>query len=393
MRISLISIISLLIFCSNIFAQSSLDNTRIILKDGKYSNSTNIKIEIHGVGITQMMASGSKSFEGARWIKFSKLFSYNLSAGDGVKEIYFKFKDADGNESSTLMKKITLDTTPPKDIGVKIDVPSKYFTDDKSLKVGIILSHKGAKYFQLSNTLAFHGTKWRLIQDEYVEWSLSAGEDGIRKVYARYRDQAGNISQVTSDEIIVDRTAPFAGKIKINEGEKIMNRQDHKIELELFCRQADSMIVAQNANFEGSAWEAYTTKKTYQLSENDGIKQVYVKYKDIAGNQTPSISSSISIDTSAPQNIALTIDQGAESTNNINKLVLLQIEGDDATMMMVSNSSSFHNAHWQQLKSSIIDWKLNGEEDGTKHVYIKFKDDAGNISRPIRASIELKRGF
>lgn len=393
MRLILITFISLLLFNSVSNAQSSLDRTRIIFKSGKYSKSTNIEIEIHGVGISQMMASGNKSFEGARWMKFSKLFSYKLSNEDGEKNVYFKFKDAEGNESKVLMKKIILDTTPPQDISAKIDVPSKYFTDANSLKTGVILGHKGAKYFQISNTSAFHGNKWRLIQDEYIQWELAAGDDGVRKIYVRYRDQAGNISPIVTDEIIVDRTSPFAGKITINNGEKMINRQDHKVDLHLFCRQADSMMVAQNTNFEDGKWEAYSTKKSITLSENDGHKKVYVKYKDIAGNQTPSYSASVSIDTKAPQNISLAIDQGAVSSNNINKLVLLEMDGGDAKMMMVSNSSSFHGAHWQQIKPSIIDWKLTGEQDGMKHVYIKFKDEAGNISRPIRASIELKRGF
>ncbi|NME70608.1 hypothetical protein [Flammeovirga aprica] len=393
MRILFISILSIFIFSIQSIAQNSLDRTRIIFKSGKYSNSTHIEIEIHGVGITQMMASGSKSFEGARWIKFSKLFSYHLSNGDGVKEVYFKFKDADGNESKVLMKKIILDTTPPSDISVKIDVPTKYFTDPNSLKVGVILGHKGAKYFQISNTSAFHGNKWRLIQDEYVEWDLAPGDDGVRKIYARYRDQAGNITPVITDEIIVDRTAPFAGKLTINAGQKITNRQDHKVDLSFFCRQADSMIVAQSSNFDGATWEPYATKKSYKLSDGDGPKQVFVKYKDLAGNQTQTYSSSISIDTSAPQNITLVIDHGAESTKNINKLVVLQLDGDDATMMMVSNTSSFQGAHWQQVQPSISNWKLSGETDGMKYVYAKFKDEAGNISRPIRASIELKRGF
>ncbi|KXX72010.1 hypothetical protein [Flammeovirga sp. SJP92] len=393
MRILLISVISIFIFSTQLIAQDSLDRTRIIFKSGKFSNSTHIEVEIHGVGITEMMASGSKSFEGARWIKFSKLFSYHLSDGDGLKEVYFKFKDVDGNESKVLMKKITLDTTPPTDISVKIDVPTKYFTDPNSLKVGVILGHKGAKYFQISNTSAFHGNKWRLIQDEFIEWDLAPGDDGVRKVYARYRDQAGNITSVVTDEIIVDRTAPFGGKISINNGEKVSNRQDFNVDLTFFCRQADSMLVAQSSNFEGAAWEPYNTKKSFKLSEGDGIKQIFVKYKDLAGNQTQTYSSSITMDTSAPQNITLSIDQGAESTTNINKLVTLELNGDDAAMMMVSNNSSFQGAHWQQVQPKITNWKLSGEADGKKHVYVKFKDDAGNISRPIRASIELKRGF
>ncbi|MBB6459915.1 hypothetical protein [Flammeovirga kamogawensis] len=392
MRLLLIAAL-ILSYSFSINAQNQLDRTRIIFKSGKYSNSTSINVEIHGVGITEMMANGNESFTGSRWIKFQKLFHYTLSSGDGVKTVYFKFKDADGNESSILKKKIILDTTPPQNTKVEIDVPSKYFTDQKSLKVGVILTAKDAKYYQLGNTSAFHGSKWRLIQDDYVEWDLEAGDDGTRRVYARYRDQAGNITPVIHDEIIVDRTAPFGSKLTINGGEKITNRQDRKVELDIFCRQADSMIVSQDPQFIEQKWEKYSIKKSINLTDGDGLKKVYVKFKDLAGNITPTTTSTINIDTQAPKNIELQIDNGAESTTNINKLVTLQIKNDGAKLMMVSNSSSFSGGHWKQADTSVIDWKLKGETDGIKHVYIKFKDDAGNVSRPIRASIELKRGF
>ncbi|NLR91031.1 MULTISPECIES: hypothetical protein [Flammeovirga] len=386
--------LSFFILCSQIsFAQTPLDRTRIIYKSGKYTNSTKIIVEIHGTGITQMMASGSPSFEGSRWIRFQTPFNYTLSAGDGTKSVYYKFKDVDGNESKTLMKKIILDTEPPTDIGVKMDVPSNYLTDQNSLKVGVILSAKGAKYYQLGNTTSFHGNKWRLIQDDYVEWELTAGDDGIRKIYARYRDQAGNVSPVVSDEITVDRTAPFAGGIKINDGAKITNRQDRTVNVSFTCRQVDSMIVAQDPKFIDSKWELFNGKKTIKLTDGDGKKMIYVRYKDLAGNQTQTYSASIDIDTQAPQNISLSINHGEKSTTDINKQVTLDIQPDGAKFMMISNSSSFSGGKWQQASTKFENWVLKGETDGMKHVYIRFKDNAGNVSRPIRASIELKRGF
>ncbi|OHX68176.1 hypothetical protein NH26_18395 [Flammeovirga pacifica] len=338
------------------------------------------------------MASGDASFNTARWVRFQQIFNYHLSAGDGVKSIYFKFKDIDGNESKTFMKKIILDTEAPQDIGVSIDVPSNYWTDTKSLKVGVILKAKGAKYYQLGNTSAFHGNKWRIFQDDYVEWDLAPGDDGIRKIYARYRDQAGNLSPIVSTEIIVDRTAPFAGGIKINDESVLMNRQDHQAQLSLQCRQVDSMMIAQDQQFTDAKWEVFSEKKNIYLEDGEGIKRVYVKYKDKAGNETKVYSASITIDTSAPKNIDFKINDGEKTTSDINKKVTLNIEYDDAKLMMISNSSSFRDGKWTQAKSS-TSWTLKGEEDGYKHIYIRFKDEAGNVSRPLRATIELKRGF
>ncbi|MBB3698591.1 hypothetical protein KMW28_15455 [Flammeovirga yaeyamensis] len=388
-----IVLLSTFLLLSNIcLSQNPLDRTRIIFKSGKYTNSTSIKIELHGTGVTHVMASGDASFKNAHWVRFQPVFNYNLSANDGVKSIYFKFKDIDGNESKTFMRKIILDTKPPEDVGVSIDVPSPYWTDTKSMKVGVILKAKGAKYYQLGNTSAFHGNKWRIFQDDYVEWDLAEGDDGIRKIYARYRDQAGNLSHVVSAEIMIDRTPPFAGSIKINGGAEMSNRQDHQVQLDILCRQADSMMVSQDQQFEEGKWEVFSEKKSIYLSDGDGTKRVYVKFKDKAGNETKSYSSSIELDTNAPKNIDFKINNGEKVTNDINKKVTLNIEPDDAALMMVSNSSSFNGGKWQQAVPS-ISWTLKGEEDGYKHVYIRFKDEAGNVSRPLRATIELKRGF
>jgi beta propeller repeat protein len=51
----------------------------------------------------------------------------------------------------------------------------------------------------------------------------------------------------------------------------------------------------------GGTWEAYTTlKDPWYLSSGDGIKTVYVKFRDIDGNESPIVSDKITVDTHGP---------------------------------------------------------------------------------------------
>ena len=55
-----------------------------------------------------------------------------------------------------------------------------------------------------------------------------------------------------------------------------------------------------NDNLTYSAPEAYATTKSWTLSTGDGLKSVYVKFKDAAGNWSNPVSDSITLDTIPP---------------------------------------------------------------------------------------------
>jgi chitodextrinase len=136
-------------------------------------------------------------------------------------------------------------------------------------------------------------------------YNLPAG-DGLKTVYAKFKDVAGNWSAPVSDTITLDTTAP-AGTITINGG--ATHATSSTVTLTVSSIDAVQMQF-RNANGTWSTWETYATTKTWPLSAGDGEKTVYVQFKDAAGNvSTDIILDEITLDTSPP-----TISIGAPST-------------------------------------------------------------------------------
>ncbi|MCX6345239.1 MAG: right-handed parallel beta-helix repeat-containing protein [Armatimonadetes bacterium] len=111
-----------------------------------------------------------------------------------------------------------------------------------------------------------------------------------------------NVRRLTSfvdigaDEF-VDEVAP-AGTIQINEGNDYTDITD--VELQLTALDAESGVVEMrfsNDEQTWSEWEPYSSSASWALTDEDGLKTVYVEYRDFAGNVSPSASDTISLDT------------------------------------------------------------------------------------------------
>jgi subtilisin family serine protease len=90
-------------------------------------------------------------------------------------------------------------------------------------------------------------------------------------------------------------------------------------------------------------------------------------------------------DTTPPTNTSVLINDGAEKTDSVNVNLTLQATG--ASWMMISNNPDFIGAIWETYTTS-KSWTLTSGE-GTKRVYVKFKDSAGNISEKVFDEIQL----
>jgi PKD repeat protein len=125
-------------------------------------------------------------------------------------------------------------------------------------------------------------------------------------------------------------------------------------------------------------WEAYTTSKPWSLPAGDGTKTVYYQIKDNAGLVSITYSDTIILDTISPTG-SITINDGAAYTTTTS--VTLTLSATDATSgiaeMRFSNDNTAYT-EWQAYATS-KSWNLE-DGDGTKTVYVQFRDHAGLIS-------------
>lgn len=264
-----------------------------------YTNSTSVTLTLSATdesGVAEMCISNTNTC--SSWEPYSTSKPWNLTPGDGEKIVYAWFKDGSGNGNSTpYSDSILLDTIGPTG-SILINGGTDY-TNSTSVTLTLSASDEGSGIYQMrfSND-GSNWSSWEAYNPSRI-WNLTAG-DGIKTVYAQFRDNALNASSNFTDTILLDTTPP-TGSIVINGGETYA----YNILVNLTLSASDSgsgVSQIRLSNNPGGPWtepEPFTpSKHNWDLSKyggnsNPGYKTVYVQYKDSAGNWSDSFSAGI----------------------------------------------------------------------------------------------------
>ncbi|MED5017263.1 S-layer homology domain-containing protein [Paenibacillus chibensis] len=254
--------------------------TLVINEGAKATNAAEVTLSLtssdpDGSGVSQMQFSD----DDVLWSPFEPVASsrsFTLTAGDGVKTVYVRFKDEAGNVSDSVSAQIALDTTPPQVTGV----------------------NEGAKY-NVPPEAAFGEGTATLDGKEYISGTPIAGEGRHILIVT---DDAGNMTVIN---FMVDTVKP-EGSIQINNGEAYT--RSLRVTLSLSSTDQggvnSSGLVAMQFSDDQETWsefEPVAASKNYDLPPGDGIKAVYVRFKDEAGNVSDAASSQITLDTTPPR--------------------------------------------------------------------------------------------
>ena len=93
----------------------------------------------------------------------------------------------------------------------------KTVTNNSEKKVSLRIEARGASEMMLSNNGSYTGARWQKYEGSQPHWRLS-GDDGVKTIYAKFRDADGNISETVTATIELDRIAPQEPSILINAG-------------------------------------------------------------------------------------------------------------------------------------------------------------------------------
>jgi hypothetical protein len=133
----------------------------------------------------------------------------------------------------------------------------------------------------------------------------------------------------------------------------------------------------------------YTTPIAWTLTAGEGTKTVYAQWRDSKGNWSAVASDSITVDATAPTG-TVQINGGAAQTTSVNVTLNLTTNdgsGSGTTRVLISNSSTFTGATPVPYAAT-KPWTLTAG-NGTKTVYVKFIDAAGNVSAAAQDTITL----
>lgn len=365
--------------------------TSIVINEGLNwlrNPSRKAPVQLNAKGASHFMLSEDRNFNNVSWDAYKNVTSWIFSEGEGRKILYARYKDPANNISQIVSDSIQLDYTPPTCEEFKIDDGSE-FTNNTQKKVTLHIKSPDAVKMTISNNPISDPTSATAWENYTAtkEWILD-GEDGLKTIYLVLKDEAGNYSGRYSERIILDRIPPANCRVTINDSLKYVPQGGRKIPVRLMADGADKVMVSEDADFMEARWEMFVPKIVYEVSKGDGIKNIFVKFRDKALNETRTFSGSVILDTTPPDPISVTINDGNKYTNDPSKKVNLKIEAKEASEMRIIQKGQ-PAGNWEPYVSGKT-YTLMGD-DGEKELGIFFRDEAGNITEPLVATIILDR--
>jgi len=218
--------------------------------------------------------------------------------------------------------------------------------------------------------------------------------DGIRVFNLKAENSAGNWGDMASFEIWIDRGSPVIGNYSPSKG-SILAADKPTITIGASDDKSgvnpDGINMKINKSSVTAAYDDKTQSIVYipstPLSEGNNVVSILVS--DFVGNKTSQLVWSFTVDTKGPAGYVIINNQDAV-TNSV--YVNLALGASDSTTevqsMVLSNDGVFDTEQWESFKTKKENWAL-APISGTRKVYVKFKDMAGNESEIFSDTIEL----
>ncbi|MCA9391678.1 hypothetical protein KC614_00545 [candidate division WWE3 bacterium] len=287
------------------------------------------------------------------------------------------------NNSDTYV--LTINQAPETSVVISGDAT---YTNTRLVSIDFTTTDESPSTLQmrLSENASFSGSSWQTYLDP-APFTLGSTNTS-HTVYAQLKDDAGNLSNVTSDLITLD-TVSAVGGIAINDGQ--IQTADPNVTLQLTALDSlsgvEDMKISTKSSFAGAVWESFVSEKSYALSDPDGVKTFYVKFRDNALNVSPTYSASIIFDRNGPTGTFM-INNGNEYTPSVNVTLtfdVYDISGVDK--IKASLNPDLSGASWNDYTASNTFSLLN--EKGKQTVYVRLLDKAGNESTTMNDDITL----
>ncbi len=319
-----------------------------------------------------------------------------LPAGDGVKTAIITVSDAAGNVSTFATDSITLDATPPTLASISINSAATYATNATVSISGTASDTNGVEKIAFSTDGVSFASPVNFVAGG-TSFVLTGG-DGTKTVYARVVDFAGNVSLpvYASDSIILDTAAPVGSFVLVagnptytlSTGVNLVfsGVGDATTMVTHYCAKSTNVAPTGPADV---CWTAYAATPAFTLTAGDGLKTVYVWLKDSANNFSASaLTDTITLDATLPTVSAFNLNASATVTN------LLSVTGDNTATDGAGSGLSQVCFDANPTPTTCVAYAtapgaILAAGDGTKTMYLRVRDAAGNYSTVSTDTINL----
>ena len=253
-----------------------------------------------------------------------------------------------------------------------------------------------------------------------IKWD-GVAEGAGNYLHIKYTDNVGNFAISHSNAFGVDTVEPSDGAVTFSEAAypttvasitlTYSDGNSGVAEVLLWGDIAAEDGSATAITKESAKWQAITREKTVYLTTGDGIKTINAQFRDRAGNISANVvSDTTELDTVTPSaslvlannddkkikdnpsNVALFAARVTYKNDSSEDSVQFKLYGDFTENAQSAQGITEGNAEWKDwAKSAGKDYQLVTNlyctaGAGTKTIYLKVKDNAGNVSEAVFAT-------
>ncbi len=131
-----------------------------------------------------------------------------------------------------------------------------------------------------------------------------------------------------------DVTPPTSTSISISVG--AATTASTAVNLTLGATGASQMMISNNSAFTAGVWETYAIAKAWTLTIGNGVKPVFVKFRDAAGNISIAVSDTITLNTTTPIVAAPVVPVVAGTVPGVTVINLTAVQGITANLFFGS---------------------------------------------------------
>jgi hypothetical protein len=325
------------------------------------------------------------SLDNNTWYIATGTYTWNITMymNEGPNRLYVRIMDTTNKPTYNVMN-LVVDTIRPTGM-IQINQNSIYTTDKTVQLIISAVDARGVAKMRMATTLTdLENQTWQDYTSS-LNYTLPA-VDGLVTVYVQVLDNTGWESNVFSDSILLDTTPPNASVV-INDGAPMTTLPSVTLTLAATdLNGLTDMRVSNKDDLSNVEWKPYTRVINWQLDSTDGVKTVYVEFRDRAGN-SKTYSGSILLDTTPPTGTLVINSGDALTTARLVNLTMNAQDKNGISYVLLSNDPDFLVGLWVKYNQTMA-WTLP-EVLGMQTVYAKFKDTAGLVSPVVSDTIIL----
>ncbi len=290
---------------------------------------------------------------------------------------------------------ITVDNTPPAPPEVSIEGGKKSSNSrNVTLTVDAAEDDDDVVDMIVEGDVAESASTWKWVPSvDTKQIELSDG-DGAKVVTVKVRDSAGNISEIASAEIALDRSVPSSLSISINEGAEYT--ESHQVTLSLTATSAREMFVSGSIVRDDNTfrWVPFQEEFKVRLTEGEGKKVVRAMFRNGIENESDEVESEIVLDISPPAIEDIEVSDAFDETDDdlvfhAGQRIMFQATAgkEEAGLEGFVSINGSDGQSYETGKQGMTDaglgrytylWNTEGLEDGDYLCEVTLEDIAGH---------------